>query len=430
MKFKNILILLALASISLVAETTSIYTVNNLDELLINNPNSINTNALVVSDKAIYQYDINSSAATNTTDTFKPYNFGGRWLKWASLINSGGTNIFSTIIVTNVTVIQNITIGGTNVPTINPTLGMVPYKSGTNSFGDTSLTNVDSTTVEGNQLIMDTLLRTDGSLVTSAQTGAILSAGTNVVNTYHKALIYLISGDPTAVVKLTTGNGAGSHVWLVNALTNSSFSLPSGPLDDDPSLNVYIRGGVWSPTQVGESLELLGVGGGWDEIGRSNPNGGAPVTTNYWQILANILQPTLSSNGLLYNNATSGGFSLADFAGVTTLTVTNATGGHALVSIDSTGNGAKFLGGSSSSGWGIADGTVGLTAFSNNKIVPLVDNTTDLGTDTTRFVNVKITGYLQYSGTNSTPVTTASPFAWIQFVIQGDASNYRIPIYK
>lgn len=50
------------------------------------------------------------------------------------------SNLFTTnITVNNITVTTNITVAGTNVPTINPTDLYVPYRTGTNSFGDSGL---------------------------------------------------------------------------------------------------------------------------------------------------------------------------------------------------------------------------------------------------------------------------------------------------
>lgn len=259
----------------------------------------------------------------------------------ASIFTGRGTGTFTNIYVTNLFVTNLIMLGGTNVASVNPTIGRIPYKDTTNTFGDSALYFIDTNTVGTVELDAETVgvtnlvagglvasvdtglgygvltnipfsdialwtndasilrplflqdvrmtnnrvyeqLRTDGAFVTAAQSINFLFAGTNQVNPFHQGMIFLASTISTngAIVQLSTGDGTGAHIWLFNVFTNAPFTLPSGPLWDDPTQSVFVRGGAWSPTEPGESLELVNTGGGWDEIGRSNPNGPAPVTIN------------------------------------------------------------------------------------------------------------------------------------------------------
>lgn len=282
----------------------------------------------------------------------------------ANIFQGRGTGTFTNIYVTNLFVTNLIMLGGTNVASVNPTIGRIPYKDTTNTFGDSALYFIDTNTVGTVELDAETVgvtnlvtgglvasvdtglgygvltnipfsdialwtndasilrplflqdvrmtnnrvyeqLRTDGAFVTAAQSINFLFAGTNQVNPFHQGMIFLASTISTngAIVQLSTGDGTGAHLWLFNVFTNAPFTLPAGPLWDDPTQSVFVRGGAWSPTEPGESLELVNTGGGWDEIGRSNPNGPAPALgTNYWTNILGQLQPIDLTQELFWTN--------------------------------------------------------------------------------------------------------------------------------
>jgi hypothetical protein len=120
-------------------------------------------------------------------------------------------------------------------------------------------------------------------------------------------------------------------------------------------------------------------------------------------------------------------------AGVETLKLSGNVAGSTIVSIDDSGNGSKFLGGSASSQWGIADGSVGLTAFSNNRIVPSTDAVIDLGSTSSAFRRFYLASadiQIEYGSTNATPSTPATPIYWVEVTVRGDTNLYKMPLYK
>lgn len=229
------------------------------------------------------------------------------------ITNSYVTNFFdnSVIIITN----TQITINGSNVSTINPTDGYLPYRTGTNSFGDSSLRQTAPTITEGIligaiQINATNLLSTEGAFVTSALGVTLATPGTNQISLLNKSLEVIASSDTNGVfIEISSGMGQGQHAWLVNYWTNAAFTLLSGVCYDDTNKVVVVRGGAWTPTEVGESIELLGMPQGWVELGRSNPNGPAPVTgTNHWEVLSGSLQPVDLTLPLFWtNNLIAGG---------------------------------------------------------------------------------------------------------------------------
>lgn len=89
--------------------------------------------------------------------------------------NAAATNIFNTLIVTNLTVITNITLNGTNVAALNPTIGRYPYNLDGTNFGDGSLRYVDPTTSATPSLEVDDL-QTGGVVVSMPITGIVTNA--------------------------------------------------------------------------------------------------------------------------------------------------------------------------------------------------------------------------------------------------------------
>lgn len=207
-----------------------------------------------------------------------------------TIINNATTNIFNSttnIIDNSVTIITNSTLIVTNTTII----GLTNQLWEVDGFLDMHPI-VEQQTMTVTNLISERALYSDGAFITRASSTFYLLPGINSLILYTNAYVTLLSTDPSAVIQLNSSPGNGSHIWLVNFWTNIPFSLPSGPLGDIPTRSVWIRGGNWNPTEVGETLELLGVPNGYVEVGRSNPNGPAPALgTNYWTNILGVLQP-------------------------------------------------------------------------------------------------------------------------------------------
>ena len=149
-------ICLVLSALPLWAQPRSVQVVDDLFALEGLNPLTKYTNALSVSGwmagdglQGIYSYDpSNTNTPTANPPVIKPLNYDGRWTR---ILAPGGQTNFDTIIVTNISVVNEfhgkntfvtnlyatyITLNGTNVGSMNPTISYIPYKDTTNSFAD------------------------------------------------------------------------------------------------------------------------------------------------------------------------------------------------------------------------------------------------------------------------------------------------------
>lgn len=186
----------------------------------------------------------------------------------------------STIVISNTFVIftnTSVTIDGTNVPTINPTIGRIPYKSGTNSFDDSALYFIDPATVGANEVDVNTVGVTNlvtGGVIASidsgsgygvltnvpAGTGALLNDGANnlswgTVGTINPTDNFIpfrtnsstFSDSPLSVTNggtiMQSYNGTSFSMWQTNgnfAGANVYAALPGEATDT----NVTVLGGA------------------------------------------------------------------------------------------------------------------------------------------------------------------------------------------
>lgn len=200
--------------------------------------------------------------------------------------NNYTTNITdnSLVIYTNTTVIytnSTVTINGTNVATINPTDTLVPYRVNSNTFGDSSLVWLNGVSLQATNLATKGALTSAGAFVTSPSATYFLAAGPNTVRLTNSSHVLLASLSSAATVQLTTGSAIGARVLLFNADTNFSLTLTNSALVDDGTKSVTLAGGYWTPSQLGESIQLVYGGGGWYEEGRYNPNISPPTADDH-----------------------------------------------------------------------------------------------------------------------------------------------------
>lgn len=205
------------------------------------------------------------------------------------------TNVATTVLYTNSTVIftnSTVTINGTNVGTVNPTIGRLPYKDGTNSFGDSALTYIDPNTVGTDNL------NTSALLVTNISGGGVL---------YGK----------------TFGGTSGYVTNLANAV---------GVLTNDASGNVgwgTVAGGVTGVADPSASVGLSAVNGTATTAIRSD---GAPALS---QSIAPTWSGTHTFNQPIQFNITGGTNSLSLDASAR-LTFTNANTSPAFLVVNGT----------------------------------------------------------------------------------------------
>ena len=188
---------------------------------------------------------------------------------------------------------------GTNI-VLNPTMGFLPVKAGTNRFEDSGVYMTSS-----NDVALTKGLFVPGALRLFGTNLSVIVNGTNTVETLDKSMIYLLNlAASNAVVRLAPGNGPGQLLALFNVSTNNGFTLYDGDaLVGDTNKNVYLRGD-WTPADAGDSLLLWGVEGGWAEIGRqsvsTNGSGGTVQGTGTAGRLAAWLTPTTLTNSPIY----------------------------------------------------------------------------------------------------------------------------------
>lgn len=104
----------------------------------------------------------------------------------ASIFLGRSNAVFTNVtVISNITVNQTIVLAGTNVASVNPTLGRIPYKATTNTFGDSALFFIDTNTVGTVEIDTSTLGVTNlvtGGVVQSVDSGMGFGYLTNVAN--------------------------------------------------------------------------------------------------------------------------------------------------------------------------------------------------------------------------------------------------------
>lgn len=126
-------------------------------------------------------------------------------------ITTNSITIYTNVFVTNATIFIN----GTNVGAINPTIGRLPYKSGTNTFDDSSMYFIDTNTTGTATLEVTDLA--SGGVVVSLPSGIV----TNIVNGTGA-----LTNDGAG--NLGWGTLTGADLWTNNAgiLEPVNLALP------------------------------------------------------------------------------------------------------------------------------------------------------------------------------------------------------------
>jgi hypothetical protein len=114
---KRLLAIIGWLVMSLVSEAATMQTASTTNDLVLLNPYSINTNVFTVSDggtgpdgtSTVWTFILGDASAVNSTNLAPTlYPTSGRWKK--NLQSGIGTNVFNTLVVTNLTVITNLSI--------------------------------------------------------------------------------------------------------------------------------------------------------------------------------------------------------------------------------------------------------------------------------------------------------------------------------
>lgn len=214
----------------------------------------------------------------------------------------------STVTITNSTV----TINGTNVPTINPTIGRLPFKFSDFQFGDSALYYIDPNTVGTTELDTDVLKLGFPNVPTT------LFAGENDIDVTDHSVLVCASADPSAQLRLNSGNGNVTMMLVYHAGT-TAFSLLNGDSLWDGSGGVlYLSGGDWHPTGDGEAMLMFKTPIGWSEANRFTANTNV-ITAQLWQFAGGYLQPTDLTQPLFLTNSVTWG------PGTTNVFVRNGT---------------------------------------------------------------------------------------------------------
>lgn len=165
-------------------------TTNNFTNVVVNYINStiINTNTIITN---VSSTIVNTNTTiinqgdtiinTNVTQTFSYttniYDNSLTIFTNVLEITTNSITIYTNVFVTNSTIFIN----GTNVAAINPTIGRLPYKSGTNTFDDSSMYFIDTNTTGTATLEVTDLA--SGGVVVSLPSGIVtnLSNGTGAL---------------------------------------------------------------------------------------------------------------------------------------------------------------------------------------------------------------------------------------------------------
>lgn len=219
-------------------------TVTSNTVTIINTTNLIDNSVTWITN-TIVNYNIVTNTYTNVYATYQTV-----------------TNVYknSTIHYTNNTW---ITINGTNVVTINPTDGYLPYRSGTNSFGDSPILRIDDTTVGVEELDANAVV------VTNLATGGVVISDTDglVTNLFHGT-------------GALTNDGAGNLGWYdYQTLISSSLPAVTNYFLEALSGNLTVETNV-ATTNVTWRVDVAGLLTNWAKL---DTNIATPqAVTNYF----------------------------------------------------------------------------------------------------------------------------------------------------
>lgn len=380
-------------------------------------------NSIIDNSTYVYGLGYLGGYGLRATNSYRIYGIGG--------LNGAVLNDSKNVMAIGTTAGDSISGAYTNLYLVGN--GAVPNAAtGTDEI---YLGGAATTVVATNSLFAGTSLLTDGNFVTRALSSTTLSAGTNVLVLRYKSMFVLASlATNGVVVHLTTGAETGQHAWLFNFWTNASFTLPSGVCEDDTNQPVVIRGGAWTPTETGESIELVYMPNGWVEVNRAKASGGPPVTTSdaLWTNNAGTLQPADLTLPLYWTNKVTlgqdGSPAIVFGPGVTN--VLYRSGGGMIYTNSGTSFNWDWLGGGGTgarltinegslratlqgynqamalSTVGNSDGVV----FQGAGFVPFRDSTTDLSGPTwsTKWRNLSLGGTAYISGYDTDSATNYS----------------------
>lgn len=204
---------------------------------------------------------------------------------------SGGTNVFNTIIVTNLYMTTNtyITINGdTNAA------GLWINNSG-NYIPSVTQNQLTATNIIGVQM-----LQAYGAFLLEALTSTGLNAGLNDVSAITNSVLWVtgFDSDPAnSSMRLDYGNGQGQILVIQNHADNSGFTMRNGEALFNSLPGAYqILNGDWVTSHKGDCLLLYNNGQSWAEIGRmsgTTNNTGSSL----WESVAGVLRPLGHSLG-------------------------------------------------------------------------------------------------------------------------------------
>lgn len=247
--------------------------------------------------------------------------------------NYATTNIFNTLITTNITVEQNITvkgnasftnivnvytniyINGTNVPTINPTIPHYPYKIGENAFDDGAWIHVNPTSAGLGSLTNIFYSNLTDAYYTNANPNAAafwVASSTGLVGLRADTLGGgLVSND-----YLLFQNGGGDQVYL-----NFNALYPALGVDVDLGLT---GGGEWRDIHLDRNIVF--APGETNTLYRSGDDlvigNGATAVTAGGILITNILGKAVAfriSNGVGVLSALNGTLQFYESTGSSTL---------------------------------------------------------------------------------------------------------------
>lgn len=243
-------------------------TCSTTNELVMLNPYTINTNTFVVSEGAVgdttatvwtfVNGDATGPDATHLAPTLYPA--AGRWVKNAG--GSGGTNIFNTIIVTNLTVISNLT-------------------------ADTLWTNKASV-LQPSNLTLPVMLTNQLSF-SEAMTNVLYSTGSDLVYTNLNAsgTFFKISSDGLNYGYYGVNGNVGKVIGPLALYLQGTYGVPNYALlnstllgaNPDKSLDLGSAATHWKDLWLGgtEYIESYRSVGDFSRLAISQANTNSPV---------------------------------------------------------------------------------------------------------------------------------------------------------